>query len=95
MKKPLAALLVSFAVSAPVWAASQTIALAVPGMTCAACPVTVKHALAKVPGVSKVDVSFEQKQAVVMFDDSKTNVRALVKATTDAGYPSQPKGAAQ
>jgi periplasmic mercuric ion binding protein len=33
----------------------------------------------------------EDKTAVVTFDDSKAEVDALVKATTNAGYPSAPK----
>ena len=33
------------------WAASQTVTLSVSGMTCAACPITVKKALIKVDGV--------------------------------------------
>lgn len=70
------------------WAAPRTIVLAVSQMTCATCPITVKKALRKVDGVTKVDVSFEKKQAVVTYDDAKTNVERLIKATTDAGYPS-------
>jgi len=31
-------------------------------------------------------------QAAVTFDDTKTDTKAVVKATTDAGYPSQPEG---
>ncbi|MFC5607609.1 mercury resistance system periplasmic binding protein MerP [Variovorax soli] len=91
MKKllPVVALLAAFA--APVWASPQTVTLSVPGMTCAACPITVKQALSKVTGVNKADVSFEKKQAVVSFDDAKTNIQALTKATADAGYPSTAK----
>jgi hypothetical protein len=44
-----------------------------------------------VPGVSNVDVSFENKTAVVTYDDSKAQLDALVKATTNAGDPSAPK----
>ncbi len=80
---------------APVWAATKTVTLDVPGMTCPACPITIKKALNKVQGVSKVDVNYEKKQAVVTFDDAKTETKALVKATTDAGYPSQPEVAAK
>jgi len=58
-------------------------------MTCAACPITVKVALTKTPGVSKADVSYEKRQAIVFFDDAKTNTAALARATADAGYPSQ------
>jgi len=52
--KKLFATLVIVAVSALVWAATQTVTLSVPGMTCAACPITVKKALSRVPGVSNV-----------------------------------------
>jgi mercuric ion binding protein len=89
-KRTFAILSATLILSAPIWAASRTAILGVPGMTCSTCPITVKKALNKVSGVSKVAVSFEKKQAVVTYDDAKTNVEALVKATTDAGYPSKP-----
>lgn len=87
----LFASLVLAAFVAPVCAATQTVTLAVPGMTCAACPITVKKALSKVEGVSKVDVGFETREAVVTFDNAKTSVQKLTKATEDAGYPSTVK----
>ena len=77
--------------SSSAFAADKTITLAVQHMTCALCPRTVKASLQAVPGVSNVVVSFEDKTAVVTFDDSKVEVDALVKATTNAGYPSTPK----
>ena len=89
--KKLFASLVLVAVAAPVWAATQTVTLSVPGMTCAACPITVKKAISKVEGVSKVDVGFEKREAVVTFDNAKTSVPKLTKATEDAGYPSSVK----
>lgn len=73
-------------------AATKTVTLDVPGMTCRLCPITIKKALRKVDGVSKVAVSFEKKEAVVTFDDLKTQVNALTKATGDAGYPATVKG---
>lgn len=91
MKKLLPLVALIAALAAPVWAAPQTVTLSVPGMTCSACPLTVKLALNKVPGVSKTDVSFEKLEAFVSFDDAKTNVQALTKATADAGYPSTAK----
>jgi periplasmic mercuric ion binding protein len=90
MKKLLAALAL-IAVVSPVWAASQIITLSVPGMTCAACPITVKKALTKVEGVTKAEVSYEKREAIVTFDDAKTSAQALTKATDDAGYPSSVK----
>jgi periplasmic mercuric ion binding protein len=77
--------------AAAAWASPKTVTLNVSGMTCEACPITVKKALQKVSGVSRIDVLYEKKQVVVTFDDSKTNTDALVKATTNAGYPSQPE----
>lgn len=75
------------------WVAMKTVALDVPGMTCAACPITVKKALTKVPGVTDANVSYEAKEAVVNYDDAKTNPDALMKATANAGYPSTVKAA--
>lgn len=72
----------------PVWASPKTVSLSVPTMDCPICPITVKQALIKVPGVTHADVSFEQRQATVTFDDSKANVEALTRATRNAGYPS-------
>ena len=87
MKKLFAALALA-AVIAPVWAATQTVTLSVPGMTCAACPITVKKALSKVDGVSKIEIRFEKREAVVAFDDARTSVQKLTMASENAGYPS-------
>ena len=73
-------------------AAEKTVTLAVQNMYCAACPHTVKASLEPVPGVTKVAVSYKDKTAIVTFDDARTGVNALTTATTNAGYPSAPKG---
>lgn len=91
MKTFLASVALAAALITPAWAATQTVTLSVPGMTCAACPITVKKALTRVDGVQKVEVSYEQLTAVVTFDDAKTTVEALTKATENAGYPSSVK----
>lgn len=74
--------------SLPALAGMQTVTLSVPGMNCTACPITVKLALNKVDGVSQVDVSYPGREAVVTFDDTRTSLKALTEATTNAGYPS-------
>jgi mercuric ion binding protein len=74
------------------FAGERTVTLAVQNMYCAACPHNVKASLQAVAGVKSVSVSYEAKTAVVTFDDAKTNVPALTTATTNAGYPSAPKG---
>ena len=85
----IAILLLTLAV--PAWAAPRTVVLSVPGMDCAACPITVSKALKRVPGVSQVEVTFEKREARVTFDDAKVTVDALLLATKNAGYPSTVK----
>jgi periplasmic mercuric ion binding protein len=94
MNKLLMSTALSLCLLAPaaVLAAEKTVTLAVKNMYCAACPHTVKASLEAVRGVTKVAVSYEDKTATVTFDDAKTEVDALTAATTNAGYPSAPKG---
>lgn len=89
MNKLLAAWV--FVAASPVFAASQTVTLSVPGMTCSACPITVKKSLSKVGGVNAVKVDLDTREAIVTFDNTKTNLQTLTQATGDAGYPSSVK----
>jgi periplasmic mercuric ion binding protein len=66
----------------------QTVTLDVKNMNCAVCPITVKKALEKVPGVTIAKVDFEKKTASVTFDPDQASPATLSKATSDAGYPS-------
>lgn len=75
----------------PALAAPQTVTLSVLSMYCAACPITVKKALSRVEGVSKVETDFAKKEVTVSFDDAKANVEVLTKAPSNAGFPSTPK----
>ena len=90
MKKLLAGFVFATVITAPAWAAPQTVTLSLPGMTCPVCPITVKHALTKVDGVTKIDVRLERREAIVTFDNAKTTVQALTQATKNAGYASTP-----
>jgi len=71
------------------FASEKTVTLAVENMYCASCPYIVKKSLSRISGVTKVKVSYEQKTAIVTFDDAKTNTEALTDATFDSGYPSE------
>ena len=95
IKTLLAGAMVALILAGPAWASPKAVTLNVSGMNCPACPITVKKALEKVRGVSKVEVRFDRKLVLVTFDDAKTKTDALVKATTDAGYPSQPEKVAK
>lgn len=70
---------------------SRTATLDVANMDCAVCPITVRKALEKVPGVGSAKVDLKTHRAVVAFDPSKTTPELLTKATTDAGFPSTVK----
>ena len=77
----------------PAWSAPRTITLSVPTMDCAACPITVKKSLTRVAGVSKAEVNFDKRQAIVTFDDALVSVETLTQATRNAGYASTVAGA--
>ena len=61
-RNSIATVVAVLALAAPGLASPKTIILNVPGMTCEACPITVKKALARVSGVSKIEVRYEKKQ---------------------------------
>ena len=48
----------------------------------------MKRSLTRLDGVTKADVSLQKREAMVTYDDAKTNVEALLKATKDVGFPS-------
>ena len=91
MKISVAAFAFALITATPAWAATQTVILSVPDMSCPACPITVKKAISKVEGVVKVNVNFEKREVTVDFDDTKTATEKLTKATELAGYPSTVK----
>jgi mercuric ion binding protein len=88
MRNMLAAILAAGIPLVALAAPPRTAVLDVQNMTCSLCPVTVQKSLEKVPGVSQARIDFEKKTATVTFDADKTTEADLVRATTDAGYPS-------
>jgi mercuric ion binding protein len=88
MKRFVALLFALAACTGSVCAAPRSVTLSLPTMDCAVCPITVKAALAKVPGVAQAEVDFDRREATVTFDDAKATTEDLTRATGDAGYPS-------
>ena len=66
---------------------TQRVVLEVPSMNCALCPLTVRKALERVPGVIEARASYEPKRAEVTYDPDKVSPEMLAKAVADAGYP--------
>ena len=89
--RTLALAIVLASLSSLTLAKTQKVVLNIPTMDCATCPITIKTALKKVPGVSCAKVCYEKRDALVVFDDQKTNVYSLKMATADAGYPAMVK----
>lgn len=79
--------------SGAVKAGEPSIVLTVHHAECAFCGPIVKRTLTSVHGVKAVQVSQPNEmadvKATVTFDGAVTNVAELVKATTNAGYPSE------
>jgi len=74
-------------------AAEAVVTLDVHNARCELCPLIVKGALTHVKGVEVVEVgkpnSAGDMTADVLFDNAVTTPAALIKATTDHGYPAQ------
>jgi len=64
--------------SAPV--DERTVELAIGGMSCDSCTPAVKGVLKKVEGVMRVEVRFEEKKAVVVYDSARTSPEKLADA---------------
>ena len=63
---------------------TATTKLHIEGMTCGSCATAVKLVLQKTPGVAGQQVSYEEKQAVVMYDPSETTPQKIATAIADA-----------
>lgn len=67
-------------------AKAQTAEFKITGMTCNACSSKVTKAVNAVPGILNAEVSYENGNAIVKFDKSKTSVEDLKKAIASSGF---------
>ncbi len=70
----------------------RTVVFAVENMTCALCPVTVKAAMERVPGVRSVVIDFDAKTATVVFDPASATEQAIAAEAANVGYPASVLG---
>lgn len=82
---PVAALLIASSAFA---ASPRTVLLQIQKMTCETCPIVVRKALERLPGVNSVHVDFRLKTATVQFDPDKVTPEMLSAAAANAGFPS-------
>lgn len=86
-----AAALVQMQWPAPAQAQAQTLtaSFTIDNMTCATCPITVRTAMSRVPGVRSVNVDFDAKRATVTYDPARATPDAIAAASANAGYPAR------
>ena len=56
------------------------------GMTCTGCEEHVKHEVARLPGISTLEVSHENGNAIIAFDHAQTNIDSITIAINSTGY---------
>ena len=64
----------------------KTTEFKISGMTCASCEVNVNHEVNKLNGVVNSKVSYENGNAIIAFDKTKTNEVEIEKAINLTGY---------
>ena len=62
------------------------VTIGVKGMSCQGCVGSVTRVLEALPGVRKVEVSLEQAQARVDYEDAQVAVQTMKQAIEDAGF---------
>ena len=73
-------------------ATPQTKTFAIGNMTCPTCPITVKTAMSRVPGVKTVKIDFARKTATVTYDPSVATPAKIAAASTGVGFPARLRG---
>ena len=70
---------------------TQTVVLEVDGMSCGGCAAGLQQALSKIPGVTEAKVSFDDKQARVVYDPALTKPEAFIARIEKEGYKARVK----
>jgi len=64
----------------------QKITVEVSGMTCEACEQTINYSIGQLDGIILSEVSFEKGNAIVEYDQTKTNSKEIGEAVNATGY---------
>jgi mercuric ion transport protein len=56
------------------------------GMTCLGCEKQINHEVNKIQGITKIAASYKNSNAVIEFDNTKTDIDEIEKAITKTGY---------
>ena len=64
----------------------QKIEFKISGMTCNSCAEHINHEVNKLSGIISLNVSYDNRNAIVEFDNSKTNIIVIEKIINSTGY---------
>jgi copper chaperone CopZ len=64
----------------------QTINLEIKGMTCTSCEKHINHSVNQLNGIVNIKSSYENGNAEIEFDNSKTTIEEIEKAVNSTGY---------
>lgn len=64
----------------------QKVEFSISGMTCNSCSEHVNHEVNKLAGIINSNASYDNGNAIVEFDNSKTNITEIEKAINSTGY---------
>lgn len=87
----LAAAVLILLVASVAVAATAELTMTISGMYCGGCATGITAMLKRTEGVVKVDVSYEERRAVVAYDAAKTSPEKIVAAVERMGYKAEIK----
>lgn len=70
---------------------NERVVFAVEGMHCGGCASGIQSMLRRTEGVISADVSYERREAVVVFDPARTSREKIMEAITNLGYKASVK----
>lgn len=70
---------------------TESVQLAVTGMKCGGCETNVTGKLKAVAGVSAASATFKDNSVTIEYDTNQTDLDALKKVITEAGFTVDPK----
>lgn len=72
-------------------AEDQVVTLLVTDISCSNCTSMIKRVLGRIEGVKNITVKADNREAVVTFDNNRTNTESLIDVAALAGYLTQIK----
>ena len=67
-------------------ASTHEVEFVVLGMTCTGCEGHVEHAVAELDGIEKVNASYKESSAIVVYDPEQTSIDEITKTIESTSY---------